>query len=276
LEKPVKVAVVHGIRHYRGASAEAVPWYAGQWSLALAECPTLAWATDQIDLQPAYYAHLLIEPGVQGGDLDPDAKAMLAAFLCAYAPDATGAQGPPTILARAALSWIAENLQLSEAQVTRFLERFFAEVAAFMRIGDGFTPKALVIETVASVLEGADVVIAHSLGSIVAYETLWATGLDLPLLVTVGSPLAVPQILPRLTPTPMDGRGSKPPGVERWFNLADQGDLVAIPPGGVAKSFSGVHEDLHGTIAPFDFHKLTNYLRCSTMGEVLTQWQRDR
>ncbi|MEU5156142.1 hypothetical protein [Glycomyces sp. NPDC021274] len=270
----MRVAVVHGIRRYRGAPAEAVPYYTDQWLSALSECQTLPWhAGDQIDLHPAYYSHLLIEPGAQGNGLTPDAQELLAAFLDAsYNPDTTGAQGPLTWPARAAIAALANRWKLPEQQVTRFLERFVSEVAAFLRTGAGFTPKADVIETVAEAMEGADIVIAHSLGSIVAYETLWAHQLEIPLLITIGSPLAVPQLHPRLTPTPVDGLGARPPGVRQWSNLADRGDFIAIPPGGIAKAFTGVDEDLHGTIAPFDFHKITNYLRSRTLGEVLTRW----
>jgi hypothetical protein len=142
-------------------------------------------------------------------------------------------------------------------------------VAAFLRTGAGFTPKADVIASVAADIEGADVVIAHSLGSVVAYETLWATGMTVPTLVTVGSPLAVPQIFHRLSPAPVEGRGARPPGVGRWCNIADVGDVVAIPIGGVAKNFDGLEADLHDTIAPINPHKLTSYLRCRALGTAL-------
>lgn len=116
-------------------------------------------------------------------------------------------------------------------------------------------------------------VIAHSLGSVVAYETLWKTGLTVPLLVTIGSPLAFPQVVfPRLIPAPVNGFGGKPPGVGQWSNLADHGDFIAVPVGGVGQSFTGVHEDLHDSIAFFRYHRLTDYLRSPVLGEILTRW----
>ncbi|GLZ38743.1 hypothetical protein Acsp05_23670 [Actinokineospora sp. NBRC 105648] len=39
-----------------------------------------------------------------------------------------------------------------------------------------------------------DVVIAHSLGSVVAYEALWNSGATVDLLITLGSPLALPNV----------------------------------------------------------------------------------
>lgn len=267
----MKIAVVHGIRQYRGEPADAVPFYTDQWSKALTACPTLPAAAASFDLRAAYYSHLLIEPGAQGGRLDPDAQSMLDAFLADVGGpvDDEGAQGPLTLGARAASAGLAEAWNRSGLDLPRFLTRFFAEVAAFLRTGAGFTPKADIIASVAADIEGADVVIAHSLGSVVAYETLWATGIAVPTLVTVGSPLAVPQIFPRLTPAPVEGRGARPSGVGRWCNLADVGDVVAIPIGGIARNFDGLDADLHDTIAPINPHKLTSYLQCQAIGEAL-------
>jgi len=80
------------------------------------------------------------------------------------------------------------------------------------------------------------VVVAHSLGSVVAYEALCAHP-EWPVtdLVTVGSPLGVPHIVTnRLQPPPgWDGRGDLVgvwPGVDRWVNITDDGDFVALRP----------------------------------------------
>jgi pimeloyl-ACP methyl ester carboxylesterase len=79
-----------------------------------------------------------------------------------------------------------------------------------------------------------EVVVAHSLGSVVAYEALCAHP-DWPVarLVTLGSPLAIRNmILDRLTPKPSqrDGRwrGAWPDGVGAWVNIADRIDFVAL------------------------------------------------
>jgi hypothetical protein len=74
------------------------------------------------------------------------------------------------------------------------------------------------------------VVVAHSLGSVVAYEALCANP-DWPVrtLVTVGSPLGIPNLIfDRLIPAPVDNRGRWPAGLQRWTNVADQGDHVAL------------------------------------------------
>jgi hypothetical protein len=77
------------------------------------------------------------------------------------------------------------------------------------------------------------VIIGHSLGSIVAYEALhrfrgqpnWA---NVTTFVTLGSPLGVPNVIfERLVPEPAKGRGVMPP-VDRWSNISDDGDVVAL------------------------------------------------
>ena len=211
--------------------------------------------------------------------LPADAEEVFAAFVAPWVPEVqpSGAQGRLSQPLRAGISRIAQHYKLSERSVEALLKLFASEVAAFLRTEGAFTPKARIIDAVAEVIDGADVVIAHSLGSVVAYETLWKYRLEVPLLVTVGSPLAFPQgVFPRLTPAPVDGLGARPPAVGQWSNLADHGDIVAVPAGGVGKSFTGVAEDLHDTIARVDFHRLTNYFRSRVLGEMLTRWNDSR
>jgi hypothetical protein len=73
------------------------------------------------------------------------------------------------------------------------------------------------------------VVVAHSLGSVVAYEVLAARPRSMVrTLVTLGSPLGIPRLVfDRLQPPPVAQRGVWP-RVERWFNIADAGDIVAL------------------------------------------------
>lgn len=79
------------------------------------------------------------------------------------------------------------------------------------------------------------VVVAHSLGSVVAYEALCSRpGHGVRALVTIGSPLGIPHlILDRLQPAPLT-LGGQPrgvwPGGEKlaWTNIADDGDVVAL------------------------------------------------
>ncbi|MGH3889703.1 MAG: hypothetical protein ACRDSZ_24590 [Pseudonocardiaceae bacterium] len=75
------------------------------------------------------------------------------------------------------------------------------------------------------------VVVAHSLGSVVAYEALCAVpGHPVRALVTLGSPLGIPNLVfDRLDPAPLGGQGQWPgPEGLVWTNMADSGDIVAL------------------------------------------------
>lgn len=85
------------------------------------------------------------------------------------------------------------------------------------------------------------VVIGHSLGSVVAYEALHTLhptgdaqgsgpGHQVRALVTLGSPLGIRNLIfDRLQPPPRDGRGAWPGGPAlAWTNIADAGDVVAL------------------------------------------------
>ena len=72
------------------------------------------------------------------------------------------------------------------------------------------------------------VVVAHSLGTVVAYNVLKQDGAELdlkvPLFLTLGSPLAVSVVKKALRPI------SHPRCVGRWFNAMDERDVVALFP----------------------------------------------
>ncbi|MFE7241871.1 hypothetical protein [Streptomyces sp. NPDC057580] len=66
-------------------------------------------------------------------------------------------------------------------------------------------------------------VVAHSLGTVVAYEALHRLEQPLPLLLTFGSPLGLRSIIRgRLRPQPL----SSPGHVKRWVNVADRDDYI--------------------------------------------------
>ncbi|WP_176740994.1 hypothetical protein [Streptomyces agglomeratus] len=118
------------------------------------------------------------------------------------------------------------------------------------------------------------VVVAHSLGSVVAYEALCARpGHQVRALVTFGSPLGIPNlILHRLEPAPlgMGGpvRGVWPGGDDLvWTNLADDGDVVALvkdlrPAFGDHLRSVRVHNGSHA-------HDATAYLTDAMFGKAL-------
>ncbi|MEK7466637.1 MAG: hypothetical protein AAB074_04410 [Planctomycetota bacterium] len=72
------------------------------------------------------------------------------------------------------------------------------------------------------------IVVAHSLGSVVAYNLLRTEGTSLawriPVFVTVGAPLAVSRIKALLAPN------HHPECIDKWFNALDAQDVVALHP----------------------------------------------
>jgi hypothetical protein len=70
------------------------------------------------------------------------------------------------------------------------------------------------------------IVVAHSLGSIVAYRNLrrLKDAAEVPLFITVGSPLGTPVVKEKLAPPVL----AIPEGVESWVNGTDERDIVAL------------------------------------------------
>jgi hypothetical protein len=91
--------------------------------------------------------------------------------------------------------------------------------------------RAAAQERVRTAIAGdTSVLIAHSLGTVVAYEVLSARE-DLPVraFVTLGSPLGIRNLIfDRLRPSPTKGVGVWPAGLRQWVNVSDAGDIVAL------------------------------------------------
>ncbi|GAA4293641.1 hypothetical protein GCM10023178_66360 [Actinomadura luteofluorescens] len=130
---------------------------------------------------------------------------------------------------RAAISWIANRFGLDHA-ATRLLAR-----ALFTEVDTYFTDPARrrqARDAVTDTLTRARprVVIAHSLGSVVTYEALWAAPTS-PL--TCSSPWGH-RWRCRTSSTagshPTTAHQPNPPGVGQWINITDPGDIIAIPP----------------------------------------------
>ena len=98
------------------------------------------------------------------------------------------------------------------AQVTRYLDDPAIHDYAIEQVNKHLTPETRVV-------------IGHSLGSVVAYDTLRTRPSDqpVPLLVTLGSPLGLSAISQRLQPQPP----AFPAAVRRWVNIAAPDDVVA-------------------------------------------------
>ena len=272
-----RVLGVHGVGNYRPGepAAQAAEILAQIWRRHLLTGPLAD--SDGIDLAVAYYADHVLASGRQTAlhrieDLPPDATEMLRSWLTEFDPPIGAVQGPGTWPLRQALSWLAQRRKLAPHLVELFVIRFFAEVATYLRSADAEARHAARNRVAGAVrTHRPAIVLAHSLGSVVAFETFWAyPELNVDLLITLGSPLALPHaVFPRLQPAPTNNRGTRPPGVQTWINLADPGDLVALPPHGISNRFSGVNQDEHTVIHAFDFHLVGNYLRSRRLAQIV-------
>ncbi|MDH5454982.1 MAG: hypothetical protein OEY37_02855 [Gammaproteobacteria bacterium] len=76
--------------------------------------------------------------------------------------------------------------------------------------------------------------LAHSMGSVIAYDSLWELSHDAPdrarvdLLVTMGSPLGQRYLRKRVMGAGKSGYGRYPANIRRWKNLAAMGDLTSL------------------------------------------------
>lgn len=271
---------VHGIGNYvPGQPATNVAAQrSADWGASLAA--GLGIQPGELDLTVAYYAPILhsaepiaqvaaLDPDRALDSLDPDAQVLAQHWIEALNLPEVAVQGRATVPLRHAVSLVADRFSLNGRLVKLFVAVFFSEVARYMAAVDS-PIRAEVRDHVATVIadRNARVVIAHSLGSVVAYETLHAySELKVDLLVTLGSPLAMPgAIFHRLQPRP-DGIGVCPTNVNRWVNISDYGDPIAIlrP---FDTYFSDV-KDLADSIGLFDFHRAARYLSCTALASTI-------
>ncbi|THC40890.1 serine peptidase [Streptomyces sp. A1499] len=268
----MKIVGIHGIGNHRP----------GEVPETAARNLSAAWSRHLgAEVEVVYYADLLRDRGGQSDDAsdledlteaeEETVRELLGAQPAASSPGRVP-QGLLTAVLRDGIADLAESWACPEWLMEWFMVRFAKEVAAYQRRGPA---RDAVQQRLREALDRhrPDVLIAHSLGSVVAYETLYHDGTPpVPLWVTVGSPLALPKaIFDRLHPSPEAGRGARPPQVVRWANLADPGDPVAIPVKGVSQRFAGVDSDEHHVVHQgFKFHHAESYLKSAGLAHVLT------
>jgi pimeloyl-ACP methyl ester carboxylesterase len=112
------------------------------------------------------------------------------------------------------------------------------------------------------------VVIAHSMGTVVAYETLaehpdW----NVETLLTIGSPLGADWVFHHLEPGPVDDHGAWPGSIARWINVASVGDEAVQEPH-LADLFGDRVLDL-GVDNGHRAHDAEPYLNAVTTGRAL-------
>ncbi len=182
-----------------------------------------------------------VRDGLWHADVDISADDFSVAFygdLFRHAPDAEPTDADLEQVARnSGLLDLAGQLQgsgglevIAQAVGTEMLHRLIDQVGRY------FADPSIRVAVRARVERAIDpdtrVVIAHSLGSVVAYEALCAhPEWGVTDFVTIGSPLGAEGIVfPHLDPAPVDGIGAWPGTVVSWTNVAALGDRMCAAP----------------------------------------------
>lgn len=106
--------------------------------------------------------------------------------------------------------------------------------------------------------------LAHSMGSVIAYDSLWEMthnekdDLNIDLFLTMGSPLGQNYLQKRIMGHKNDGTARFPNNIRRWINLAAIGDMTALDR--ELKSDFGEMLEL-GLIESIDDRSLLNFFR---------------
>ncbi|MFI6393953.1 trypsin-like peptidase domain-containing protein [Nonomuraea sp. NPDC050547] len=197
-------------------------WIAGlNKGLTLAGLPTV----EPADVWFPFYGDTLTEPRESLTPAAPTTRVVYeqligeAAALAGRPADGrregllTGVQG--------ALSWLASATNLDHLLIAAV----FRDVAAYL---DDSSVRQAVLASVERTLpsSGQVVLVAHSLGTVVAMDLLTRlpAALEVPLLVTLGSPLGLDAVQGRL----LSGGPHRPDRVGQWLNVWSQSDPVSI------------------------------------------------
>jgi len=242
-----RVVAVHGVNNtYSGVHVMARDWVP-----ALMDGVELAGGSGLLtgdDVGCAFYGDVFRRPGRMLGsgdlsmlgpeDVDQNAEVeLLQAWWQAAAASDTAVVPPgartlgPMLGVQAALAALSCSRFLA-GTTERLLILWLQQVRAYFT-----NPHARErIQRLFAEVVGPDtqVVVGHSLGSVVAYEGLCANpGWNVGHLVTLGSPLAIRNIVfDRLTPQPERAGGTLcgawPGQLVSWTNIADRADFVAL------------------------------------------------
>ncbi|MFE6611017.1 hypothetical protein [Amycolatopsis sp. NPDC057786] len=297
-----RIVLVHGIAQEQKSAdtleAEWLPSLAG--GIRLAGDTALAdavWRDARPgDARMAFYGDLFRKEGQQGGadELTADEWALAETLAAEWLRNAASSASRETDRDRARAELAQLGGPSGEPQGVRAAARpvlnALVRLKPFARLGVAFAERVVVKalkqvtlyltdetirervqERVAELIgPETEVIVGHSLGSVVAYEAAHLHGRPLPLLLTLGSPLGLRTVVyERTRPQPP----SVPPGVARWVNLADRDDLVAARPdlSGMFPGADGVLDSGYTVDNGAKPHEAAFYLAKRRTGEALSR-----
>ena len=229
------------------------------------------------ELAIAFYGDLFRPPGnayaeQNAEDLDPALEEELLVPLWRAAATEEGTPGPESASGTAGKGLAQRALRALNSSA------FFSGLTARALVGDLRQVRSYLQEpairqaaqdrVAAAVGPETRVVLAHSIGSIIAYESLCAHAeWDIRMFVTLGSPLGWRYVFDQLKPPPQDGIGSWPGSTRQWTNIADKDDIVALEKS-LGTKFAGPVRDVlvdNGARA----HELGPYLTATETGRAI-------
>lgn len=275
-----RVLAVHGIaQQFKGPEM-----LSKDWGPALRDGVKLAGYDGTFDFDMAFYGNLFRRPGVMATgfpkrdveDLSPyEGELLVELWKQAAAedssippPDAKTMFSARDLVRRAfnALSRVRLAVDLGDNTVIPW---FVNQVYQYFHEPE---IRAEAQRRVAALVrEDTRVIVAHSLGSVVAYEALCAhPEWPVKTFVTIGSPLGIPNLVfERLTPAPRSGAGVWPGGVVHWTNVSAKGDFVAVQRR-LANCFGSPLEDV-AVDNGGDTHGACRYLTSTAVGAAIAR-----
>ncbi|MFE4824059.1 hypothetical protein ACFRFU_48515 [Streptomyces sp. NPDC056704] len=280
-----RLVSVHGIgQQYAGERQLHAAWHPALTDgLTRAGAPPLPVS----DLECAFYGDLfrtagrtlaVQDPPLDASDIAEGLESDLLLALWVEAARTDEAVLPPD----------ARTLARTPGTVQRALNalsrsRFFAGVALRTLVADLKQVRAYLTDPVVHaavqqrladrIAPDTRVLVAHSLGTVVAYEALCAHP-EWPVrtLVTLGSPLGIRNLVFERLRVPGDGKpGDWPGSVEQWTNIADEGDVVALQKD--LRPLFGPRVEGHLVRNGARAHDATRYLNTPQAGRAVTDGQ---
>ena len=134
--------------------------------------------------------------------------------------------------------------------------------------------------------------IGHSLGSVIAYDTLWELSHEeklpgkIDMFLTIGSPLGMNYVQKRLMGHDKKAKDKYPANIQHWVNIASVGDIVAVERefsksykemielkmvGSIEDHCSGIY-NFYRNEEGLNVHRSYGYLVNPAVGKVIADW----
>jgi hypothetical protein len=273
-----RILLVHGIAQQYGGPETLrsvyVPALRDGVSLARGSLPAH-------DVGVAFYGDVFRPSGSRSTSLpeyealdldDPLELDLLYAWWTEAAAQDPTVPGPRTRTRARTPQWIQRALYALSASVffgglsDRALIGSLKQVRAYLL--DPVTRESVRERVRAAIHADTEVLVGHSLGSVIAYEILCGPSKPpVHTFISLGSPLGIPRLIfDRLIPPPSCGLGQWP-NVRQWTNVADRNDVVALAKQ-LAPRFGDAVEDVlvdNGAKA----HDIRPYLTAAETGHAI-------